>query len=280
MNETMQDHVQTNHLFVDLLLKIISLGVFGEIGWHNIGVGDQICRVLVPNIEQIRATTNSPTKKVEARIDITRDRHLGLWSWHKFRCLGIESEWYTACFFHFHFLFCTILDFLRLCLCHFLLCVIFSPLIQRFVFQSLFYSLSLPWSFVTVCTFWHRCHFSRQYTGASMFQRGDCFITHDRCLWVWVLTGFLRLGFACKTKRLVFALSPLKSCDGHFGQPNYVTYISLGQDITCLTSVQSVDLRGSNILKDSYDPMIQLLILTTINSAPDSDNHELHRIIL
>jgi len=39
----------------------------------------------------------------------------------------------------------------------------------------------------------------------------------------------------------------------------------LGQDITCLTSVQSIDLKRSTILKYLYDLMIQLPILTTMN---------------
>ena len=48
-------------------------------------------RVLIRNIQPIcRAST--PTKQVETWIEITRNGDLGMWSWHEFRCLGIEFE--------------------------------------------------------------------------------------------------------------------------------------------------------------------------------------------
>jgi len=84
------------NLFDDLLLKIRGKDILGGIGKRNTGGGDQTRRILVPNKEPIRITT--ATENLETGIEITRNRHLRLRSWHEFGRLGIEFEAGVASF--------------------------------------------------------------------------------------------------------------------------------------------------------------------------------------
>ena len=99
------------------MLKIRGKNILGGIGLCNIGSRDQTRRILVPNKEPISWLTR-PTKNLEARVVITWNWHLGMWSWNKLRCLGIEFEARVSCFLGFLFFLVFMDPLFMLCLCH------------------------------------------------------------------------------------------------------------------------------------------------------------------
>lgn len=162
-----QRNTKTKNLFDDLVAKIVSkdITVVGAIRHCKIWIRDQIgSRVLVPNEEPIRnsVTAIGTTRITNARIEITRDRHMGggdMWSWHEFRCLGIEFEGHTV-------ITTTNLAWFPCRFCHFLL--------WRGFFFYLFLRLCLRHTYFSCSLFYKsRCH------SDSVFL---CFF--DECVWM------------------------------------------------------------------------------------------------